>query len=73
MYPTLQCGLWLQKQHFTPQVGNYTGVSRIARNGGDTADLFFVILLFTPKSVPSNDYKYKEKKINSRNQRIQNE
>lgn len=37
-----------------------------------TADLFFVILWFTAKAVPSNDYKEKKKKINSRNQRIQN-
>lgn len=58
--PTLQCRLWLQKQHFTLQVGNYTGVSRTPRNGGDTADLFFVILSLTAKSVPSNDYEYQK-------------
>lgn len=33
----------------------------------DRADLFFVILSFTAKAVPSNEYKYKKKKkINSR-------
>lgn len=28
----------------------------------DRADLFFVILSFTAKAVPSNEYKYKKKK-----------
>lgn len=30
----------------------------------DTADLFFVILSFTAKSAPSNDYKHQKKKKN---------
>lgn len=37
------------------------------RDGGhvrDTADLFFVILSFIAKDIPSNEYKYKKKKKN---------
>lgn len=29
----------------------------------DTADLFFVILSFIAKDIPSNEYKYKKKLI----------